>query len=443
MTPVAGGSGASEANGPREGVYWQMHDRPAALPSLAGEREAFAVVIGGGVAGLSAAQWLRENTREEIVLLEGRQCGGGASGRSSGFITPDGELELEQLLRRFGAADASLLWRGGQAGAAQIRDNIDRMNIACDRVAADSLFVANGERDLPAIRAEHAAHQRLGFDSRLYRRDEVAEIVGSRAYAGGVRCRGSFAIDAFAYVQGLKRALAATGVCIHENSPVEGIDGARVRTTRGSVRAKHIFVCMDRFAPDLGVARRESYHAQTFIVLSEPLDPHLLARLFPDGPLLVWDSDLIYQYFRLTGDHRLLLGGGSLRHTYARQAAHGLNGAVRQLMQYSKRKFPFLEEVKFSHYWPGLIGVSKDLLPLAGQSAERPETHAALCASGLAWSTLAGQVAARRAIEGPTPFDRFLSPARAQSRISALQPLLRKPATFALSNYHAKYHQRG
>ena len=377
MIPIANENAAFADDEPREGVYWQSHGKPDALPPLTGDTEAFAVVVGGGVAGLSAAQWLRENTREEVVLLEGRQCGGGASGKSSGFITPDGELELEQLLRRFGAEDASLLWRGGQSGAAQIRDNIDRLAIACDRVEADSLFVANSSNALAAIRDEHEAHQRLGFDSRLYLHDELPEILGSPGYVGGVRCRGSFAIDAFAYVQGLKRALAAAGVRIHENSPVTAIDGARASTARGSVRAKHIFVCVDRFAPALGVARRASYHAQTFIVLSEPLDPHLLARLFPAGPLLVWDSDLIYQYFRVTGDHRLLVGGGSLRNTYARQTTHGLNHAVRKLLRYARQKFPCLAGVKFTHFWPGLIGISPDLLPLAGPAANAPGVHAA------------------------------------------------------------------
>ena len=438
MTPAT-----LESEGPKEGVYWQSNVRAAPLPPLEGDTEAFAVVVGGGVAGLSAAQWLLETAQEDVVLLEGRHCGSGASGKSSGFITPDGELELAQLVRRFGAEDACLLWRGGQDGARQIRDNIDRLGIACDQVAGDSLFVANSDGALPSIRAEHDAHQQLGFESRLYLRDEIAALLGSRSYAGGVRCGGTFGIDAFAYAEGLKQALAAQGARIHEASPVVGIDGTLVKTARGSVRAKHVFICMDRFAPDLDISRRDTYHAQTFIALSEPLEPRLLERLFPGGPLLVWDSDLIYQYFRVTGDHRLLVGGGSLRYTYARHAVHGPNAAVSKLMNYVKRKFPFLGDVKFTHYWPGLIGVSKDLLPLAGPAPDRPGVHVALCAAGLAWGTLAGRTAARRAIEGPAGLDRFLSPARAQSPIAALQPLFRKPVTFALSNYYAKYKQRG
>jgi glycine/D-amino acid oxidase-like deaminating enzyme len=58
--------------------------------------------VGGGIAGLSAAQWLSEMASTlSVCLLEAETCGAGASGRSSGFITPDSELELKDLVRRF------------------------------------------------------------------------------------------------------------------------------------------------------------------------------------------------------------------------------------------------------------------------------------------------------------------------------------------------------
>ncbi len=33
--------------------------------------------------------------------------------------------------------------------------------------------------------------------------------------------------------------------------------------------------------------------------------------------MMTWDTDLIYQYYRITGDNRLLLGGADLFYTYA------------------------------------------------------------------------------------------------------------------------------
>jgi gamma-glutamylputrescine oxidase len=425
-----------------EEVYWYSQREVRLSLTLGSVLQADAVVVGGGIAGLSTAQWLREEAGIDVVVLEARFCGAGASGKSSGFITPDSELELHQLARRFGDDDARRLWRASTDGCEQIRRNVERFQIDCDFVEADSLYVANSEGEFSTIRQEHEAHRRLGFPSQLYTRDELSDVLGGDGYRGGVRYGGTFGINAFAYAQGLKDALIAQGVRVFENSPAVEVMQSGVRTPQGVVRAKLVFVCLDRYAPDLDISVRDNYHAQTFITLSEPLGEEVLRQLFPEKAMLVWDTDLIYQYFRPTGDGRLLVGGGSLRETFRREESHG-NRAVERLIAYIRGKFPALGGARFTHYWPGLIGITKDLLPLAGRSPHEANRYYAMCAAGLPWSTLAGRVAARCAIEGATQFDRFFSPARAFITVDPLQPLLSKPLTFALSNYYAKNFQRG
>ena len=85
--------------------------------------------------------------------------------------------------------------------------------------------------------------------------------------------------------------------------------------------------------------------------------------------MLAWDTDLIYQYFRLTGEGRLLIGGGTLRETYAR--ARPDSRTPRRLARFVRKTFPALADVRFESYWPGLIGVTRDLLPLAGANPQR------------------------------------------------------------------------
>jgi len=92
-------------------VYWYgQRPRPTrALPPLTNDTKTEVVVVGGGVAGLACAQALNEQGRK-VVLLEKESCGSGASGRSSGFITPDSEMELSDLVRNRGAERAKRLW---------------------------------------------------------------------------------------------------------------------------------------------------------------------------------------------------------------------------------------------------------------------------------------------------------------------------------------------
>ena len=78
-------------------------------PPLKDHIQADIVIVGGGMAGLSTA--LRcTKSGHRIVLLEKNICGGSSTGKSAGFLTPDSELDLSQLIRRFGALGARDLW---------------------------------------------------------------------------------------------------------------------------------------------------------------------------------------------------------------------------------------------------------------------------------------------------------------------------------------------
>jgi gamma-glutamylputrescine oxidase len=426
----------------RNAVYWFEKSPPRMLASLSGRIEADAVVVGGGTTGLTVAQWLMEHAGLDVVLLEARFCGSGATGRSSGLISPDTELDAHQYTRRFGVQTAEMLMRSAYAGIEQIRSNIERFSISCGYMKADALYVADGRFLVPEIRREHEARTRQSLDSRFYDRDRMPEVLGTDGYHAGVRYGGTFAMSASEYVHGLRDALVERGLRVYENTPAVQIEAHRVRTPMGEVRAKRVFVCVDRYAPELGIEPRDVYHQQSFIVVSEPLDPALRGELFPDGPLLVHDSRLVYHYFRLTPEGRLVLGGGLTRKAYLPSPSDPSAGA-RYLLRYIRRKFPQLADVEFTHTWPGLFGLSKDLLPIAGRvphsgTTRDGELYVALCGGGMAWSVLAATTAAQTAIEGSAPLTPFFKPRRAFTPLEPLTAPLLKPVEFELSHLYAK-----
>jgi gamma-glutamylputrescine oxidase len=421
----------------RNEIFWMRDAALRPRPRLTGSRTARVAIVGGGIAGLTVARELLRRGAGGIVLLESRFCGAGASGRSSGFITPASELELTQLRRRFGDDDARLLWDASQAGCDSIRQTIDHYRLDCDLLDADSLYIASDASTFSTIEREHESRRVLGYDSRLYGREELPSILGSETYGGAVRYGSTFGINAFAFTRALSERLAAEGVQIFEESPVVALDGNVIHTPGGSVRADAIFFCVDHRASGINVARHDVYHAQTFLTISEPLGERHASTLFPGGPLLVWDTDLIYQYFRLTPDRRLLLGGGLLSRTYAPERPDD-QSPVEHLMQYVQERFPQLEGVRFESRWPGLIGVSKDLLPLAGRCPGRTRQYVALCAAGLPWSVAAARTAVAVALDGESELERFFDPRRRFTELDLVQPAARKPLTFALSHAYAK-----
>lgn len=89
-------------------VYWYGQKSPQVEP-LQTPVSSEAVIVGGGIAGLTCAQALAERG-VDVALVEQAFCGAGASGKSSGFVTPDSELDLSHLVAHYGEARGQELW---------------------------------------------------------------------------------------------------------------------------------------------------------------------------------------------------------------------------------------------------------------------------------------------------------------------------------------------
>lgn len=420
----------------RDAVFW-YDCKEAPLSGLAGETNADVVVVGGGMMGLMCARTLA-GRGQRVCLMEADTCGGGASGRSSGFITPDSELELRDLVERFGAGEGRKLWEFALGGVELIRDAIREEGIDCDFQVQDALFTASSRSGAKTIAAEHDARRALGFASRFYSRANLPAVLGSDAYFGALRFGGTFGIDSYRTCAGLRRGLLERKVPVFERSPITRILEHGIETASGAVRAEKVIICSDRFLPELGLARREIYHVQTFLAVSEPLPRADADRMFPAGPLIVWDTDLTYKYFRLTGDQRLLIGGGTLASTYARHERHRPEQAVKELTKYLAARFPEVR-FKFDACWPGLIGISKDFAPVVGSHPRYASVYFAGGAAGLPWAAALGRYLAERVLDGRDDLDAALTVERRFPVGRQVQGLIGAPAAFALSHGILKF----
>jgi gamma-glutamylputrescine oxidase len=414
-------------------VFWHLNKTP--ITPLRQSVETDVVVVGGGMAGLTTAQAFAEKGAR-VVLLEKNFCGAGASGKSSGFITPNSELSLHDLSVLYGLEEAHKLWNFVVSGVAHIRKNILDYKIDCEYQPHDSLVVANSTRAFKKIIAtEYAVRQKLGYESALYETaDTLTAVIGSSHYVGGIAYADSFSIHAYQYCQAMKQILKQKGVQIYEDTPVTEIKDNHVTTSHAQVKVQHIVVCVDRFLPDLGSLTKEVYHAQTSLLLSSPLTDAQIATLFPGKPYIVWDTELIYTYFRLTRDKRLLVGGSNLLTTYASREKHYNRHVIKKLQNYWHQKFP-LVPVTFEYVWPGLIGISKDILPIAGHDKTMASVYYIAAAAGLPWAAALGNQSVAAILNGDHSFDVYFSPYRSFPIGSTLQTILGTKLTFALSNF--------
>jgi gamma-glutamylputrescine oxidase len=389
------------------------------------------VVIGGGMAGLHAA--LRLNTDgARVVLLEKSFCGGGMSGLSSGLVAPDSELGLAELIHRFGADRAHALWSVAAEGVQLIASTAQANGFPCDLEQCDSLFVGVGRRGADAVRDEWEARHAAGHDVTHYAADAL-DAWHPGGYSAGLRARGTWTIDPLAYCRSLKAMLVERGVEIFEHTEVGRLDGTTAVTPQGAATGRAVVCCANQLSKTLSPAAYEQYSlAETCLTVSRPLSPDEIVAIFPAGRLQCWDSRLIYSYYRLTADNRLLLGGGSIWMTIAGRATP-IAGAVAAGIARFKGRFPALAELSFERSWAGLIDVTRDLVPVAAADPERPNVFVILGCAGLPWAAWCGDQMARQlgggALPGVWPLFGWN---RAAFVPPALQRLIGKPAGFAL-----------
>lgn len=417
---------------PKDHVYWYTQREPHPRP-LDRDIKTSAVVVGGGMAGLSAAQALAERG-VRVVLLERSFCGAGASGKTSGFITPDSELELSSLLKDYGPVEASKLWKFVGSGVTQIKKNIEQRRIECDYQIQDSLYIANSKEKIPDIQEEYETRRSLKYVSTFYTKECLPSIVGTDAYHAAVRYPDTFGINSYLYCQAFKDTLESQGVEIYENTPADHVEENAVRAEAHTVSADHIILAADRFLPELKKIPYDVYHAQTFLAISKPLSDKDVRTIFPSGDkMMVWDTDLVYQYFRVTGGNRLLVGGSNVLYTYLPNEWHNPPGIAKKLHSYVKTRFPSIN-LELEYLWPGMLGVSQDFLPIAEQDETMNSVYYLGAAAGLPWAAALGRYVVDKIFDGRNELDKYFSSKRKFAIPRSVQRVVSTPVTFALAH---------
>jgi glycine/D-amino acid oxidase-like deaminating enzyme len=100
-----------------------------------------------------------------------------------------------------------------------------------------------------------------------------------------------------------------------------------------------------------------------FLIVTEPLPVTTLDRLLPRRRNAV-DTKNLVTYFRTTPDNRLLLGGRA-RFAVSNPASDQKSGAI--LRASLNEVFPELRDVRIDYCWGGMVDMTRDRLPRAGE----------------------------------------------------------------------------
>jgi glycine/D-amino acid oxidase-like deaminating enzyme len=410
--------------------HWleQLHGRePESLrqrPRLPGSREADVCVVGAGYTGLWTAYELgRADPSLEIVVLEAEFAGYGASGRNGGAVIAQLNGSRAYWDQRGGPGGGLAMERAIQATVDEVGATMAREGLGTF-VKGGVLIAARNTLEAKRLRGSVEEDHAVGFgpqDCEYLDAEAANARIGVAGMLGARFSPHSASINPGELVRNLAATVERLGVTIHEGTRVTEIAPHEARTPYGTVRARFVVRATEAYTESLRSDRSRLIPVRTSMIVTEPLDDALWARLGWDRreTLLALHPFLHLQH---TADRRITIGGADNRLPYRFRSRPCPDGSAHPAVAELYRRelvglFPALRDTRISRSWHGVFGVSRHWAP--GVSIDR--------GAGLAWAGgYVGEGVAASNLAGRTLRDLILGRDTELSRLPWVGPQPRR-----------------
>ena len=357
-------------------------------PPLDGDRRVDTAVVGGGIAGVTAALHCAE-AGQSVALLESDRIVEGVTGRTTAKVTAQHGLVYDDLVDKHGRTAARQYAAANAAAIEEVADRVERHDVDCDF------------RRLPAYTYAASADQRAAVEREATVAEGLdlpASYVDDPPFPGEAFGAVKFADQAQFHPRKYLLALAeelpdAGEAAVFERTKVTGIDDrsdvgggeespCRVETERGTVTADSALVTTHFPIEDPAAYFARQYPKRSYVLAVE------LAEEPPEGMFYRDESP----YFSVrpvpSADGPVALVGGQNHKT-------GQGGSTadryRKLERQARDHFD-VEEVRYR--WSTQDYVSVDKIPYVGDLG--PTTDGVYAATGFGgWGMTNGTAAGR------------------------------------------------
>jgi glycine/D-amino acid oxidase-like deaminating enzyme/nitrite reductase/ring-hydroxylating ferredoxin subunit len=402
--------------------HWMDAAPLPSFPRLERNQKVDVVVVGAGIAGLTAAYLLTKVGRS-VAVLERENPVERDTAHTSAHLSMVTDAWLSELVDRFGRDHAQAAWDAGLAAIAQIDAIVRDEHIACDfawvpgylhrpvdppggpgkvRPAEDKIRAADTKR----FQDEAILAADLGFDAAFI--DEVPFVGGP-----GVVFEDQARFHPRRYLAGVAKAILSAGGYIYQRSAAEEFcDEPRSVTANG-----HTITCdeivLATHTPLMGNAGTASaalFQTKLFLYSTYVVGGRAKKGQVPDA--LFWDTADPYHYLRIE-PHRdfdfVIFGGEDHKTGQSDDTSACYDRLERTLVE-------MIPDVDLTHRWSGQVIETPDGLPYIGDTAPHQFAATGFSGNGLTFGTLSAMMAADRIAGRANPWRELFDTGRTKIR---------------------------
>jgi glycine/D-amino acid oxidase-like deaminating enzyme len=362
--------------------------------------------------GLATAIALRD-AGLSVVVLESRAVGAAATGRNVGFILEGVAESYTRTISLWGREKAKSARRFTVENHDQLAALIERFGIDCEYERRGSIHLAATEGEDLELREGSAQLLEDGFKAAFVDHDDLPSWAQRAGYRSAQVIPLDGELDPVAFAQGLADGLLSLGGSLYENCPAEDIqqtpDGVRVLCPDGEVTAMGAVIAANAYATTLAPwlkGRLDPTRGQ--VLCTAPIDE----RLF-DRPIYASHG---FEYWRQLRSGEVVMGGWR---NLDMEGEVGFDEDTHPQIQDAMAAFlsglhPAMEGVEITSRWAGIMGFSRDSLPIVGPMPGWPALFLAVgfTGHGFGFSVHAGKVMAELITTGNSPWASLLAPRR-------------------------------
>jgi glycine/D-amino acid oxidase-like deaminating enzyme/nitrite reductase/ring-hydroxylating ferredoxin subunit len=336
---------------------WKAEEPLKSYPALDTGIACDLLVVGSGIAGLSAAYEASRFGAKVVVIGRGEICGG-MTARTTAHLSSELDDYYFELIKVAGEERARLYHESQVAAVNRIEAICEQEGIEADFKRLPGYLVAARSEDQSQLDDEFDACRKLEVDVAWAGAAPMPLPGGTRA----LRFEDQARFHPLKYCAGLAAAIEGRGGRLFGQTAYvshdEGADGITVRTESGPlIRAGAVLFATNSPVNDLVKVHTKQVPMRTYAMAGK-----VAAGSVEDA--LVWDTLEAYHYVRLQpagdGEDWLIVGGEDHRSG----TANNMDDRFARLEGWARERFPVAE---FQHRWSGQVMEPVDFLPYSGR----------------------------------------------------------------------------